>query len=248
MRAIALTVFLSSVFFCALAQSDQKPVPQEFNKSFAVKYNPVALAFGGIAFQGEYHFKRKKSFTLGINVPAQMTRRIEVNNQERDVTTKTFSTYAGYRMYFGKKPMRGFYFEPFLHYTQNEMASIIDGTLSGAPVDFAATGKYTAFGLGAQLGVQFLIANRVVIDLFILGPEANSTKYTLVLRDITSAGPWDAQDVADAQREINETIEDVPGLKNKVKVTLDANQKTATSDYKGFLPGVRGGLSVGIRF
>lgn len=248
MKKVSFILCALLMILAAHAQDSASKETHDLFPSFGVKYNPTALAFGGIAFQGEYHFKRKKSFTLGINVPAQMTRSIEVDGKDRDVTTKTLSFYGGYRMYLGKKSMRGFYFEPFLHYTQNEMSSIIDGDLSGAPVDFASTGKYTAFGVGAQLGVQFMIAKRVIIDFFFLGPEANSTKYSLVMRDITTVGPWDAQDVADAQREINQTIEDVPGLKNKVKVTLDANQKTATSDYKGFLPGFRGGLSIGIRF
>lgn len=34
----------------------------------------------------------------------------------------------------------------------------------------------------------------------------------------------------------------------KLKITVDANTRTVSSDYKGFLPGLRAGLSIGFRF
>ena len=88
----------------------------------------------------------------------------------------------------------------------------------------------------------------VTIDLFFLGPEANSAKHNIVMQDITSTGPWDAQESADAQQEIDDAIGDLPIIGDKLKVVVDANARTVSSDYKGFLPGFRTGLSIGFRF
>ena len=68
------------------------------------------------------------------------------------------------------------------------------------------------------------------------------------MHDITSTGSWDAQESADAQQEINDAIGDLPIIGDKLVVTVDANARTVSSDYKGFLPGFRAGLSIGIRF
>jgi hypothetical protein len=68
------------------------------------------------------------------------------------------------------------------------------------------------------------------------------------MRDINSAGSWDVQEAADAENEINESIGDLPVIGNKIKVAVDAANKTVSSEYKGFLPGIRFGLSVGVRF
>jgi hypothetical protein len=68
------------------------------------------------------------------------------------------------------------------------------------------------------------------------------------MHDITSTEPWDAQDAADAQAEINSSIGDLPIIGDKLNVVVDPNAKTVSSDFSGFLPGLRFGLSVGVRF
>ena len=154
---------------------------------------------------------------------------------------------AGYRMYLGKKTMTGLYFEPYLKYLKNDAATIINTSLAGESVDLYTTSKYSAFGLGAQLGVQFMIAKKITFDFYFLGPEANSAKHSVVMQD-RSSGSWDAAEVKDAEKEINESIGDLPILGDKLKVTVNPNKKTVSSAYSGFLPGIRFGLSVGVRF
>lgn len=159
---------------------------------------------------------------------------------------------AGYRLYMGKKPMSGFYFEPYLHYTKNDASTNLNGDLAGDPVVFHTTSKYSAFGLGAQLGVQFLISDRVTIDLFFIGPEANSTRHNLIMKEVTTALPWDIVDAQEAEREIKDVVDQLAGkypfIGKKINITVDPEEKTVSSDFKGFLPGFRGGLSIGIRF
>jgi hypothetical protein len=230
------------------AQENQEKETPDFTPSYAVKWNPSSLYFGKIGLQGEYNFKKKKSFTFAVGIPMSKTMTVNMDDEDRDVEMKTFSVMGGYRMYLGKKTMTGVYFEPYLKYLKNDAATIINADLDGEPVDFATTSKYSGVGVGAQLGVQFMIAKRVTFDFFFLGPEANSVKHTVLMKDISSTVPWDPNEAADAEKEINESIGDLPIIGSKLKVAVDANQKTVSSEYKGFLPGFRFGLSVGVHF
>lgn len=216
--------------------------------SVVVKWNPESLYFGKVSLFGEYNFKKRRSITFGFGIPATHTTTVKINDKDRSVEMKTFSIMGGYRMYLGKKTMSGVYFEPYLKYVKNDANTIIDGDLNGRNVDFATTSKYSGTGVGAQLGVQFMIAKRVVFDLFFLGPEANTASHKVVMRDINSVLPWSQSEAADAQQQINDNIGDLPIVGKKLKVVVDANSKTVSSDYNGFLPGIRFGLSVGVRF
>jgi hypothetical protein len=219
-----------------------------FSSSFGVKWNPASLFLGKIGFLGEYNFKRKSSLTFGIGIPYDKTLSYKLDDKSQSISLKTFSVMGGYRMYMGKHAMRGFYFEPYLKYLKNDASILINGDLNGRSVDFVTTSNYSAIGLGLQLGVQFMIAKKVIFDFFFLGPEANSAHHKAAMHDITSTTPWNQQDANDAQNQINDNIGDVPILGDKLKVTVDANSRTVSSDYKGFLPGFRAGLSIGIRF
>jgi hypothetical protein len=250
MRKInVLLIVLFVAATCIAQQKEEKTKDKpEFSPSYAVKWNPESLFFGKVSAFGEFNFKHKKSFTLGIGIPMDKSITFKLDDEDRVITTKTFSIMGGYRMYLGKKDMKGFYFEPYLKYMKNDASTIINTDLDGTPTDFVTTSSYSGVGVGLQLGVQFMIAKRVVFDLFFLGPEANSAKHAVSMHDITSTGPWNAQESADAQEEIDDAIGDLPIIGDKLKVKVDANARTVSSDYKGFLPGFRTGLSIGIRF
>ena len=246
-NALLIVLFIATT--CMAQEKEKKAEDKpEFSSSFAAKWNPESLFFGKISTFGEFNFKHKKSVTLGIGIPYNKSFTYKLDDKDRSIAMKTFSIMGGYRMYFGKKEMKGFYFEPYLKYMKNDASTIINTDLNGTPTDFVTTSSYSGFGVGLQLGVQFLIAKRVTLDFFLLGPEANSAEHKFSMHDITSTGPWDAQDSQDAQDEIDDAIGDLPILGDKIKVTVDANARTVSSEYKGFLPGFRAGLSIGFRF
>lgn len=232
--------------FSAGAQTEKPPVT--LASSTAIKWNAASLAFGKISLLGEHNIKKNKSVTFAIGIPVEMKTKYKLDDVKRTLSMKTLSVMGGYRMYTGKKVMRGFYFEPYLKYVKNDAVSVIDGTVNGMPVVFSLSSKYSGFGVGAQLGVQFMIAKCIVFDIFFLGPEANSAHHTISMHDLTTSGSWDADDAKDAEREINDNIGDLPIIGKKLKVTVDPNAKTVSSSYKGFLPGFRGGIAVGVRF
>lgn len=229
--------------------------------SFAVKVNPASYFFGKLSFLGEYNFKNKKSLTFGLGIPMEVTTRIPTDDEDRRYTLKTFSLMAGYRMYLGKSTMSGFYFEPYLHYIKNEISTrqTDDIKLENGgtePADFLITSNHSGFGLGAQLGVQFLIGNRVTIDLFFLGPEANLAKTTLSLKDQINNpnhnATWLLIDEQEAENQIKSELRKVPlmgkMLADNTKVTVDQANRVISAEYNGFLPGFRGGLTLGVRF
>jgi hypothetical protein len=186
-NALLIVLFIAAT--CLAQQKEEKAKP-EFSSSVAIKWNPESLFFGKISTFGEFNFKHKKSFTLGIGIPYNKSFTYKLDDKDRSIATKTFSIMGGYRMYFGKKEMKGFYFEPYLKYMKNDASTIINTDLNGTPTDFVTTSAYSGFGVGLQLGVQFMIAKRVVFDMFFLGPEANSAKHNVSMHDITSTGPW----------------------------------------------------------
>jgi hypothetical protein len=248
MKKICFLLALSCLVHQLNAQSGDAANVEHYLPSTSIKWNPSSLYFGKIGLMSEYNFKRKKSVTFNIGIPISKNTTVKIDDKDRTVEMKTFSIMGGYRMYLGQKTMSGLYFEPYLKYVKSDGSTILDTDLDGKPTNFATTSAYTGVGVGAQLGVQFMIAKRVVIDFFFLGPEANSSKHKVVMHDITSTDAWDAQEAADAQAEINDSIGDLPIIGDKLNVVVDPNAKTVSSDYSGFLPGLRFGLSVGVRF
>lgn len=248
MKRIFFLLTLSCLSHYVNAQAGDAANVEHYQPSTSIKWNPSSLYFGKIGLMGEYNFKKKKSVTLNVGIPMSKTTTVKIDDKDRSVEMKTFSIMGGYRMYLGKKEMTGVYFEPYLKYVKSDASTILDTDLDGTPTNFATTSAYTGFGVGAQLGVQFMIAKRVVLDFFFLGPEANSSKHKVVMHDITSTDAWDAQEAADAQAEINDSVGDLPIIGDKLNVVVDPNAKTVSSDYSGFLPGLRFGLSVGVRF
>jgi len=245
MQKLILLICSLFIFAGIKAQKEDKPA---FDKSIIVKWSPASLAFGKIGLGGEYNFKKKKSITLSVGIPAEKTLTAEIDGEDRNLTMKTSSIMAGYRMYFGKKPMKGLYFEPYLKYLKNEASTNTDFDIDGTNRPFLVTSDYSGFGIGAQLGIQFLIARRVAIDFYFLGPEANSSKHDLIAQETGVGLPWSNAEAQDAENEINDFINDIPLLKDNFSVAVSAANRNVTTHYKGFLPGFRLGLSIGVRF
>lgn len=227
------------------AQNEDKPA---FDNSIIVKWSPASLAFGKIGLGSEFNFKQKKSITFNVGIPFEKTLTAEIDGVDRSLMMKTMSVMAGYRMYFGKKPMRGLYLEPYLKYLKNEATTNTDFEIGGTERPFLITSDYSGFGVGAQLGVQFLVAKRVAIDFYFLGPEANSSKHDLIAQETGAGIPWSNTEAQDAENEINDFVNDIPLLKNNLDVSVNAASRNVKTSYNGFLPGIRFGLSIGIRF
>ncbi|GAA4320031.1 outer membrane beta-barrel protein [Flaviaesturariibacter amylovorans] len=223
-------------------QGDRKAAAAGHSPSFSVKWNPGSLAFGKVSLHGEYNLKRKKSVTFGIGIPVSNTFDRTISGDDVRLENKTLSVMAGYRMYLGKKTMTGVYFEPYLKYLDYKGTGLYTYNGGFVPEVYQASVNHSGAGLGAQLGVQFMIAKLITFDLFLLGPEANFGKSDAVFRQVSgSPVAWDGDDVA-------ESLRDLPIIGNDLEITIDNSNRTVTARRKGFTPGFRAGLSVGVRF
>lgn len=212
-----------------------------------IKWAPVGLIFGKLSLGTEYNFKKKNSVELYIGIPVAATRTIDYDNKQSDIESRVFSVLAGYRRYIGKKAAAGFYAEPYFKYLEHHAQGILEGDLDSKIARMDTKTDYKAWGAGIQLGYQFLIAKRICLDLFLIGPEANMAKFNSQSTDIANSIPWTLIQSGEAEREIKDAIKDIPILKDKLEISVDQSKKTVYTEYKGFLPGFRLGASIGFR-
>jgi hypothetical protein len=242
MKNTVLIILCLPLFFGATAQEK----PNEPNVS--LKWAPTGLILGSLSLQGEYNFGTKTSLTAKIGLPVSSRHSFEYNDDDADFNLKATSFLAGYRMYLGKEHLKGLYFEPFFKYVHHISEGQTNSSLNGRPVRFGFTNDYDGVGVGAQLGAQFLIKNKFVIDLFFLGPEINAANNNFKAVEKTSSLLWTEAEAQDAEGEIRDFLDKFPFIRNNTEVMVDRNNRTVSADFKGALPGMRIGVSFGVAF
>jgi hypothetical protein len=241
MRKTLLLTVLSALSFSSFAQNDYVPKAN-------IKWAPTGLIVGSFSLQGEYALGKHSSLTAKIGIPSGANYTVDFDGDDTDFKMKATSFMAGYRLYISQKSMKGLYFEPFVKYVNHIAEGTGRSTLGIRNVSMDFTNDYDAFGIGAQLGAQFRIGNRFVIDLFLIGPEINSAKNSFKATEMGNTIPWTQIEASEAERDVKDFIDDVPFIRNKTKVNVDRDNKTVTADFKGALPGFRTGISFGIAF
>lgn len=215
--------------------------------SVSIKWAPTGLVYGNVSLQGEYNFG-KNSLTAKIGIPAAAHRSYDYDQNNADFSMKAMSFLSGYRTYLSKKHMKGFYLEPYFKYVHHTSEGVGNGKLGGEPVKMSFTNEYNGVGLGAQLGVQFLIRKKIAIDLFFLGPEINSSRNDFRAVEISNTIPWTDVQAGEAERDIKDFLDQFPFLRNETDVVVDRTNKAVRANFKGVLPGFRAGVSFGIAF
>lgn len=238
-------LLFSFIFISFLAR------PQEEKKStthLTVKWAPTGLIMGSLSFAGEYHFGGKSSLTAKIGIPVKATHSFQYEGDDADFDMRATSFLAGYRMYLSKKHMKGLYFEPYFKYVHHTSDGAASSSLHYRPVKMNFLNNYNGAGVGAQLGAQFIIRKRFIIDLFFLGPELNSSSNKFRTSESGSILPWTPLEAEDARRDILDFVNQFPFLKGNTDVMVDNSNRTVTANFKGALPGIRTGVSFGIAF
>ena len=238
------SVLFLFIFFCLLLKA-QGPV---FDPKITLKWAPLGMFLGNISLQGEYTFGIKSSLTAKIGVPINKMYQVIYDNNDADISMKAFAFMAGYRKYLSKQKLKGIYIEPFFKYIHHTSEGIGRGMLDGQPVTMNITNEYNATGVGVQLGVQFLIKKRIVLDIFFLGPEINSATNNFKAIDISNSSGWNTLQASEAEQDIKKFLDEFPFIRKKVDVLVDKPNKTVRADFKGALPGIRTGFSIGIAF
>jgi hypothetical protein len=217
-------------------------------KPLAFKFAPAALSFGKATLGVEYNIKYRSSVTFYAGVPLEKKKQVSFSGNGSDVHSKAFSVMAGYRRYLSDKNMKGFYFEPYVKYLKHDATGLLNYDANSSRLIFDSHSKYQGLGVGAQFGLQLIISRSIVLDLFILGPEANNAKYSFTAKDVSNNPGWSLAEKQQIENEIRELLNDIPLVGNKAEVNVDMDNRTVTTNYAGFVPGIRIGGSVGIRF
>jgi hypothetical protein len=217
-----------------------------FDPKITLKWAPTGLLLGNISLQGEYSFGTKSSLTAKIGVPLSRSYHSTFDNNDVDMHMKAFSFLAGYRKYLSKQVLKGLYIEPFFTYAHHNSDGTGEGKLDNQPVTMAFTNDYNGIGIGVQLGTQFIIAKRVVIDLFFLGPQLTSSTNNFRAVDPYNSIAWTTIQADEAEQDIKDFLDQFPFIKNKVNVNVDKPNRRVMADFKGALVGVRFGVSIGI--
>lgn len=207
-----------------------------------VKLNLPNLALGNLTLNYERLLSARNSVALNVgyirpqkpvSVLNDFVNADEVEPGEFSGLTATLE----YRIYGKKKGAgRGFYYAPYLRYASHKLdfQSDIEGNFSNVNTELSAV------GLGAQIGAQWLIKDRIVIDWGILGLAAQwynfKSTFTAVGDDINF----------DEIRAELETDFDDSVLSNKLEFTSDENSLQAKMPF--LFGGARAYLSVGYKF
>jgi hypothetical protein len=229
-----------------MASSQENPSNPQPNIS--VKWAPTGLILGSASLQAEYNFGSRNSLTAKIGLPVRVKHTFTYDDGDAGFTMKATSFLAGYRTYLSKKHMRGLYWEPFFKYVNHTSEGIGAGTLYNRSAQFSFTNNYNGVGFGVQLGTQFFIGKRFVLDLFFLGPEINSASNSFKASEISNTTPWTYYEAKDAEHSIREFIDQFPFVRNHTTVMVDKENKRVNADFKGAMPGIRAGFSVGFSF
>lgn len=238
------TTLIIAFVFCCVAGFAQ----ENFSPKITVKVVPTGLLLGTMGLQGEYGFTAKNSLTAKIGFPVTARHTFLYEGSDAQFDLKAFSFLAGYRTYLSKKQMRGLYFEPYFKYVNHNSEGIGNGTINAKQVTMSFNNQYSAAGVGVQLGTQFIIRKRFVIDFFFLGPEINAATSNFKAVETSSALPWTAVESYEAENDIKNFIEDIPFIRNRTEIMVNPDNRTVTADFKGPLPGFRIGISAGIAF
>lgn len=153
---------------------------------------------------------------------------------------------AEFRIYTGRRPgAKGFYagiYGRYSHFTYDYPYDFEkpDATTTLVPLKGSSKG----IGGGVVMGGQFMIAKRVVVDLYIIG--AHYGKMTGKLEGLTDLSDLDEQDRTDLKNELEELVDLGGSEKN---ITADVRNDGVRADIKMPFLGVRGlGLTIGFAF
>lgn len=218
------------------------------------KFAPTGLIFGNFQFQYERVINRKFSAALTYSTIPQgdfpfqdlIAESVETNDNDinRYIENSSFQ-YSSFtpevRLYLGEGYGKGFYLAPFYRhadYTFKDI-DIYYNSDTGAEEVMKTRGDISSNTFGLQIGSQFNLGSRIILDWFIIGPHYGSSNGDLV--GIAEAS-LSENEQADLRSELDAI--DLP-IGN---FSYDVDSKGAKIKIDGPWGGIRAGLAVGYRF
>ncbi|HET9057138.1 MAG TPA: DUF3575 domain-containing protein [Chitinophagaceae bacterium] len=256
MKKIFSWNFLLTLLFASNIVSAQNSESSEngVNKYNLIKVNLTAIPLRNYHFQYERILNRKFSVSLGLgflptgSLPFKSSIENAVDpdpNEKRlieEARVGGFTLTPEIRFYLGKKGYgRGFYVAPYYRYSTfklEELSFDYNGGLGTKTVKLK--GDITAHSGGLLLGAQWFLGKSVSLDWWILGIHYGSGRGTFTG---TPATPFTPLEQMAIENEIKNT--DLPF---GATITAKATTNNITATVTGPWAGLRGAITLGIRF
>ena len=250
MKYIIFSIVLSGYTLFAAAQYRNSDNYQIKN---VIKFQPVTLPFNSVSFEYERMINNKNSVTLQVGFPNQKSVMGKFGiSANSDLKTAEFGSTiirGAYRHYTGENRLpSGFYIEPYMKYQQLKGDATIAGMDDqGDPYSGRSDVKFNTVNMGCQLGIQFLIAKRVCIDIYFLGMEGGILNGTIATTP-TSYTAYDPIILSVIKNVIDQNIaQSSTYIRNKVTTTQTSTQVLINAKSAVY-PWIRGGFSIGFAF
>jgi hypothetical protein len=181
MKKILITCFFLSCF-TIYSQEEQEPV--EFNKN-EIKLNMLYFLLGAV----------EVSYERNLNEYSSIGTSVLINTNDSEFWDLNYAITPYYRLFFGKKPAQGFFFEGFgmlNSYKEYEYWSYYNPEIDYYFYEESSRNT-TSFAIGVAVGGKFVLRERFVTEIsggigrnFINNSEYND--YTIVPRFSISLG------------------------------------------------------------
>lgn len=169
---------------------------------------------------------------------------VDARQEVESIQMKNYAITPEVRFYAGKKGYgHGFYLSLFFRHASHTIDNISIDYNDNAGINQTVdlTGTLTSNTGGLMIGSQWMIANRVAFDWWILGPHVGTAKGTLAGR---STQTMNTNDQNSLRTELTEAMSSLPYFVNN---TINISSNSASVTLSGPWAGLRAGFSLGFR-
>jgi hypothetical protein len=226
-----------------------------------VKMNLSSLALNNYSFSYERSISRKISFQAGyrfmpstklsdVRLSRQVVKQLDsqgddLKNKLDKITASGNAITGEFRFYTGHKPgARGFYASLYGRYASFKVDYDYEYTSNSKPYMIPLKSDFHGIGAGLLLGMQFLIAKRIVLDVFMLGGHFGKLNGN-------ASAMTDLSDMTDEeQAQLKSDLESLVVFGNsKLIKSAEVNDNGVKVTIQGPFAGIRMmGISLGFAF
>lgn len=240
----------------SLAGLSQAVSPYDETMNNIIKVNVLALPLKNLSVQYEKPLSPRVSVALGVRymptvaLPFKsllMNSFTDGDEDAKDIINKSrlgnFAITPEVRFYLGQGYGQGFYIAPyyrFVRFTTNTVTVNYNDNAVNAPKrSVNLGGDVHAHTGGIQLGAQWFLSHRIVLDWWILGAHYGSGAGSFTGVPSTPFTPGE-------QADVKKVIEDVDLPLVDKTVSVSANKVLV--NVSGPFGGLRAGFCIGVRF
>ncbi|MUP46972.1 DUF3575 domain-containing protein [Gramella sp. BOM4] len=217
------------------------------------KFAPTSLIFRNFQFQYERVLNRRFSAALTYSTIPEGEfpfQDLLVENSGEDVELERYLEnsslkYSSFtpeiRIYFGDGYGKGFYLAPFYRHTEYEIRDLqfYYDTDEGGEEMVTTSGDLSSNTFGLQVGSQFNLGNRLVLDWFIIGPHYGTARGDLEGRSTETLSETEQKDLDESLSDIDFPVGDF---------SHEVTSRGARIKLDGPWAGIRAGIAIGYRF